>query len=55
MNNFCIDLFVSGGRDGQLLVWDTRVRPDPEVVNTEDTQTSDIVGTVVEQGKEGIQ
>jgi len=47
-------LFVSGGRDGQLLVWDTRVKPEPEVANTDDNLTSDITGTVIEQGKEGI-
>jgi len=35
------------------LVWDTRIRPDPEVVNTDD-ETSDIIGTVIEQGKEGF-
>jgi hypothetical protein len=48
-----IGLFVSGGRDGQLLLWDTRVKTDPEMVNNEENLVSDITGTVIEQGKEG--
>ncbi len=50
-----LDLFVSGGRDGQLMIWDTRQKADPNVINEEETYVSDISGTVIEQGKEEIE
>jgi len=46
---------VSGGRDGQLMIWDTRQKADPNVINEEETYVSDISGTVIEQGKEEIE
>ena len=47
-------MFVSGGRDGQLLVWDTRMRPDPIAANDGGNAVGDITGVLVEQGREGI-
>lgn len=48
-------LFVSGGRDGQLMIWDTRLKPEAEMINDDGTILADISGNVIEQGKEEIE
>lgn len=44
---------MSGGRDGQLMIWDTRIKPESEMINDDGTIVADISGNVIEQGKEG--
>mgnify|MGYP002623961311 FL=1 len=50
-----IDLFVSGGRDGQLLVWDTRTADAPCNANSEDNYVPLINGQLVDKGKEELE
>jgi len=50
-----VDLFVSGGRDGQLLVWDTRTTDAPSDANSDDNYVPLINGHLVDKGKEELE